>query len=234
MDSQTSSPAVRIGFIGGGKLAGSVIRGLVRAKYCPPGEITVSEPKTLPPSLGGDLGVTGQPTTQKLARRRGILFVKPAWWRRLAISQPDRMQAVHRAGRGTRIASREKFAAPDSCAHDEYDSVIRLPRGHRVPGAPARRQDIFCAKDFGAIGVVVEVEENIPPSPARPQWPGLCYTVSKPGEAWKNGAGVGRSPNFATPRSGRLRFREQTSPEQLPNVGHAGGTTAAYLRRRKN
>ena len=29
----------RLGFIGAGKLAGSVIRGLIRAKLCPPGKI---------------------------------------------------------------------------------------------------------------------------------------------------------------------------------------------------
>src|SRR6266536_6493692 len=34
----------RFGFIGAGKLAGSVIRGLVRAKFCPPQAIIASEP----------------------------------------------------------------------------------------------------------------------------------------------------------------------------------------------
>ena len=34
----------RLGFIGAGKLAGSIIRGLVRAKFCSPAEILASEP----------------------------------------------------------------------------------------------------------------------------------------------------------------------------------------------
>ena len=34
----------KLGFIGAGKLAGSVIRGLIRAKFCAPGEIVASEP----------------------------------------------------------------------------------------------------------------------------------------------------------------------------------------------
>jgi pyrroline-5-carboxylate reductase len=34
----------QLGFIGAGKLAGSVIRGLMRAKFCPPAEIIASEP----------------------------------------------------------------------------------------------------------------------------------------------------------------------------------------------
>ena len=40
MDSQT----YRLGFIGAGKLAGSVIRGLVLAGYCPPSKIIAGEP----------------------------------------------------------------------------------------------------------------------------------------------------------------------------------------------
>ena len=40
----TQQNKYRLGFIGAGKLAGSVIRGLVRAKFCPPGEIIASEP----------------------------------------------------------------------------------------------------------------------------------------------------------------------------------------------
>ena len=42
--SATQTGKYRLGFIGAGKLAGSVIRGLVRAKFCPPDEIIASEP----------------------------------------------------------------------------------------------------------------------------------------------------------------------------------------------
>ena len=42
--SATKTGKYRLGFIGAGKLAGSVIRGLVRAKFCPPVEIIASEP----------------------------------------------------------------------------------------------------------------------------------------------------------------------------------------------
>ena len=44
MSLQSSDRRYRLGFIGGGKLAGSVMRGLVRAKFCAPAEILVSEP----------------------------------------------------------------------------------------------------------------------------------------------------------------------------------------------
>ena len=44
MSTQTNATRYRLGFIGGGKLAGSVMRGLVRAQFCEPAEILVSEP----------------------------------------------------------------------------------------------------------------------------------------------------------------------------------------------
>ena len=43
-DLQTSTGRYRLGFIGAGKLAGSVIRGLLRAKFCTPPEIIAREP----------------------------------------------------------------------------------------------------------------------------------------------------------------------------------------------
>ena len=43
MSTQTNATRYRLGFIGGGKLAGSVMRGLVRAQFCTPAEILVSE-----------------------------------------------------------------------------------------------------------------------------------------------------------------------------------------------
>ncbi len=39
-----ASQIYQLGFIGAGKLAGSVIRGLIRAKFCPPDKIIASEP----------------------------------------------------------------------------------------------------------------------------------------------------------------------------------------------
>ena len=70
MDSQTSAPSYRLGFIGGGKLAGSVIRGLVRAKYCAPGLILVSEPNEATRRiLEHELGVTGTADNAEIAEK---------------------------------------------------------------------------------------------------------------------------------------------------------------------
>src|SRR6476659_4787886 len=76
MDSQTSTAPYRLGFIGGGKLAGSVIRGLVRAKYCAPGLILVSEPNdNTRRILEHELGVSGTAENAEVAEKSEIIFV---------------------------------------------------------------------------------------------------------------------------------------------------------------
>src|ERR1700724_3756363 len=66
----------RSGFIGGGKLAGSVIRGLMRAKFCPPGEIIASEPndqtRTL---LQKETGICLTAENAEVAEKSEVIFV---------------------------------------------------------------------------------------------------------------------------------------------------------------
>ena len=77
MDSQTSPGPIQLGFIGGGKLAGSVIRGLVRARYCPAGAILVSEPNEAARRILAlaemmmRLGVSGVTVKESLAESPG-------------------------------------------------------------------------------------------------------------------------------------------------------------------
>src|SRR6476661_10808932 len=81
MDSQTSAAQYRLGFIGGGKLAGSVIRGLVRAKYCRPSAILVSEPNESGRQiLEHELGIIGTADNVEVAEKAETIFigVKPA------------------------------------------------------------------------------------------------------------------------------------------------------------
>ena len=71
MDSQTAATPYRLGFIGGGKLAGSVIRGLVRARYCAPGLILVSEPnEATRRSLEHEAGISGTAVNAEVAEDR--------------------------------------------------------------------------------------------------------------------------------------------------------------------
>jgi pyrroline-5-carboxylate reductase len=80
MDSQTAATPYRLGFIGGGKLAGSVVRGLVRARYCAPGLILVSEPnETTRRGLEHEVGVSGTAENAEVAEKSAVIFlgVKP-------------------------------------------------------------------------------------------------------------------------------------------------------------
>src|SRR5438067_11148050 len=72
MDSQTH----RLGFVGAGKLAGSVIRRLMRAKFCPPGNIIASEPndqtRTL---LEKETGICLTAENAEVAEKAEVIFV---------------------------------------------------------------------------------------------------------------------------------------------------------------
>src|SRR5205823_12005978 len=71
----------RLGFIGAGKLAGSVIRGLIRAKFCPPGDIIASEPnEQTRAALLKQTGICLSAENAEVAERAEVIFigVKPA------------------------------------------------------------------------------------------------------------------------------------------------------------
>src|ERR1700736_3878853 len=116
MDSQTSPGAIRLGFIGGGKLAGSVIRGLVRARYCPAAAILVSEPNEAARRiLEHEVGVSGTAENVEVAERAGIILigVKPSVVLPALgeiAPQLERKLVISLAA-GVRISSMEKAAA---------------------------------------------------------------------------------------------------------------------------
>src|SRR5438445_11491256 len=71
----------RLGFIGAGKLAGSVIRGLVRAKFCSPKEIVASEPnEQARAALRNEAGISVTTENAEVAEKADTIFlgVKPA------------------------------------------------------------------------------------------------------------------------------------------------------------
>ena len=116
MDSQTSAAAIRLGFIGGGKLAGSVIRGLVRAKYCRPASILVSEPnETTRRILEHELGIRGDAENAEVAEKSEVILigVKPAVVLPVLADLAPSLERklVISLAAGVRIASMEKVAA---------------------------------------------------------------------------------------------------------------------------
>src|SRR4051794_16139485 len=77
MDSQT----YQLGFIGAGKLAGSVIRGLVLSGFCSPSKIIASEPsEPVRDALVNDTAIAVTEENSKAAATAEVLFigVKPA------------------------------------------------------------------------------------------------------------------------------------------------------------
>src|SRR5438067_2518297 len=80
MDSQTTQGRHRLGFIGAGKLAGSVIRGLLRAKFCRPNEIIASEPNEEARAALAKVGIDVTTENTEVAQAAEVIFigVKPA------------------------------------------------------------------------------------------------------------------------------------------------------------
>ncbi len=163
MDSQTH----RLGFIGAGKLTGSVIRGLMRTKFCPPGEIIASEPnEQTRAALQKETGVLVTTENADVAEKSEVIFVgvKPAMMlpvlRELSVHLGNKL-AISLAG-GVRISSMEKTANGRfmRALTNTPSAICRAATGI-ARGSRTTTEDVDLAtKIFGAIGVVVEVEEK--------------------------------------------------------------------------
>jgi pyrroline-5-carboxylate reductase len=244
MDSQTSSPALSLGFIGGGKLAGSVIRGLIRAKYCPPAAIMVSEPnEAARRALEGELGISGTTDNADLARRVKVILigVKPgvvAPILRDIASLIEGKQVISLAA-GIRIDTMEKTAkARFMRAMTNTPAAVCRAATALAKGGRTTNEDIAIANEiFGAIGVAVEVEEEQIDAVTglSGSGPAFVYTViealAKGGEKMGLAADVALSLATQTVLgAAQLAAESKLSPEELREmVVSPGGTTAAGL-----
>jgi pyrroline-5-carboxylate reductase len=244
MDTQTSTRPPRLGFIGGGKLAGSVVRGLVRAKYCPPSEIVVSEPnEAARRALESELGISGTADNAEVAKRADIIFigVKPAVVVPALgdIASLIGGKLVISLAAGTRIASMEKAAkARFMRAMTNTPSAVCRAATALAKSGRSTDEDIARARNvFGAIGVVVEVEEEQidAVTALAGSGPAFVYTViealAQGGE--KMGLGWDVALTLATQTvlgAAQLAIESKLSPEELRKmVVTPGGTTAAGL-----
>ena len=244
MDSQTSTRLPRLGFIGGGKLAGSVIRGLVRAKYCPPAEIRVSEPnEAARRTLEDELGITGTAENAEVAERADIILigVKPAVVVPALgdIASLIEGKLVISLAAGTRIASMEKVAnARFMRAMTNTPSAVCRAATALAKSGRSTDDDMARARNvFGAIGVVVEVEEEQidAVTALAGSGPAFVYTViealAQGGE--KTGLPWDVALTLATQTvlgAAQLATESKLSPEELRKmVVTPGGTTAAGL-----
>jgi pyrroline-5-carboxylate reductase len=240
MDSQTH----RLGFIGAGKLAGSVIRGLMRAKFCPPGEIIASEPnEQTRAALQRDTGVHLTAENAEVAETSEIIFVgvKPAMvlpvLGKLNVHFENKL-VISLAG-GVRISRMEKIAnARFMRALTNTPSAICRAATGIARGSRSTTEDVDLAtRIFGAIGVVVEVEEEQidAVTALSGSGPAFVYTVIEALAA--GGTKMGLSDDVALKLASQtvlgavqLMIESKMSPEELVKmVMTPGGTTAAGL-----
>jgi pyrroline-5-carboxylate reductase len=244
MDTQNSPETMRLGFIGGGKLAGSVIRGLMRAKYCAPSTILVSEPHELTRrTLEEDLGIIGTAENAEVAEKAEIILVgvkpgvllpmlgeiAPALERKLVIS----------LAAGVRLQSMEKVAAAHFMrAMTNTPSAVCRAATALARGGRTTNSELSIARElFSAIGAVVEVtEDQIDAVTALAgSGPAFVYTViealarggEKTGLAWDVALTLATQTALG---AAQLAAESKLSPEELRKmVVTPGGTTAAGL-----
>lgn len=163
----SASQTHRLGFIGAGKLAGSVIRGLLRSKFCSPAAIIASEPnEQTRGALQNETAVLVTTESAEVAENSEVIFVgvKPGMvlgvLRDLG-SRIDNKLVISLAG-GVRIASMEESAkARFMRALTNTPSAICRAATGIARGSRSTNEDVDLAKQiFGAIGVVVEIEES--------------------------------------------------------------------------
>ena len=167
MSLQSNDRRYRLGFIGGGKLAGSVIRGLVRAKFCKPDEILAGEPnESARLGLGKELGISVTAENAEVAEKAELILigVKPG----MVLQVIEQLEAaivrklVISLAAGIRLMSMEERAkarfmrAMTNTPAAVCQAATALARGVRTTD-----QDLARAREiFSAIGFVVEVEEE--------------------------------------------------------------------------
>lgn len=244
MDTQTSPGAIRLGFIGGGKLAGSVIRGLVRAKYCAPSAILVSEPhQATRRMLEEDLGIIGTAENAEVAEKAEIILVavKPAVLLPMLgeiAPQLERKLVISLAA-GVRLQSMEKVAAAHLMrAMTNTPSAVCRAATALARGGRTTNSELSIARElFSVIGAVVEVtEDQIDAVTALSgSGPAFVYTViealarggEKMGLAWDVALTLATQTVLG---AATLATESKLSPEELRKmVVTPGGTTAAGL-----
>ena len=240
MDSQT----YQLGFIGAGKLAGSVIRGLILAGFCSPTKIIASEPNEhVRDALVNDTAVEVTSDNAEAAANAEVLFlgVKPGMVLPVLkeLREAVRNKLVISLAAGIRFENMERAAharlmrALTNTPSAICRAATALARGPRSTAEDAA----FVRKIFEAVGLVVEVDEqHIDAVTALAgSGPAFVYTVI---EALADGGKTCGLPEDVSGRlaaqtvlgAAELALQSGKSPEELRKmVVTPGGTTAAGL-----
>ena len=243
MHSQPSRTRYRLGFLGAGKLAGSVMRGLVRSNFLPAAEMIAGEPNEQARlTLEKEIGIATSANNAEVAERADILFisVKPAIVLpvlRDAAVATDKL--IISLAAGVRLQAMEAVTAGRVMrAMTNTPSAICRAATALARGSRSIEADVAAAKQiFEAIGAVVEIaEDQIDAVTALSgSGPAFVYTVI---EALAEGgvqAGLSREMALilATQTvlgASQLAGETKLPPEELRKmVVTPGGTTAAGL-----
>lgn len=243
MNSQPSE-AYQLGSIGAGKLAGSVIRGLVRTKFCSPGEIVASEPNDqIRETLRDEAGVNVTTENAEVAKHAKVIFIGVKPGSVLPVLRELRFDLVNKVvislAAGVRLNNMEAVSkARFMRALTNTPSAICRAATAIARGTRTTDKDVALAqKIFSAIGIVVEVEEEHIDiiTALTGSGPAFVYTVIEALAAGgvKMGLGSGVALTLATQTvlgAAELARETQLSPDELRNmVVTPGGTTAAGL-----
>jgi pyrroline-5-carboxylate reductase len=162
-----SAAPYRLGFIGAGKLAGSVIRGLLLKKFCAPDAILASEPNVETRGrLENELGISLTRENSEIAAKAEIVFlgVKPQMvlpvLRELGDALANKLVVSFAAG--IRIAQMEEVTpARIVRVLTNTPSAIGRAASAFASGPRATDQDREKIRTmFGTIGLVVEVDDE--------------------------------------------------------------------------
>ncbi|MFN2477303.1 MAG: pyrroline-5-carboxylate reductase [Chthoniobacterales bacterium] len=230
--------------IGAGKLAGSVIRGLLLAKFCRPEEIIASQPDPdLRRELEAETGITVTSGNLEVAEAAELLLVgvKPSVVLPVLreISAAISAKLVISLAAGMRLADMEE-ATPARLMRVMTNIPSAIARGACAiaRGSRTTDEDVRAAEElFGSIGVTVRVEdEQIDAVTALAgSGPAFVYTViealAQGGEREGLSAAVALSLATQTVLGAALLASESdATPDELRKmVITPGGTTAAGL-----
>ena len=234
-----------LGFIGAGKLAGSVIRGLLLKNFCAPGTILASEPNVETRGrLENELGISLTTQNNEIAAKAEIVFlgVKPQMvlpvLRELGDSIANKLVVSFAAG--IRIAQMEGVTrARIMRVLTNTPSAIGRAATAFASGPRATHQDREKIRlMFGTIGLVVEVDDAQIDAVTALAGSGPAFVYAMIEALARGGEKMGLD------REASLQFVAQTalgaaemmitsgkSPDELIKmVVTPGGTTAAGLR----
>jgi pyrroline-5-carboxylate reductase len=233
-----------LGFIGAGKLAGSVIRGLLRMNFCAPTDITAGEPNAeLREALARETGVNVTADNLAVVRASGtiLLGVKPAIVlpviRELGDALRDKL--VISLAAGIRLTSMEALAdARFLRVMTNTPSAIGRGASALAPGSRSTDADVARVTEiFRAIGVVVRLTDHEidAVTALAGSGPAFVYTVIEALAAGgeKTGLPSDIALKLATQTvlgASQLASETNLSPNELrAMVITPGGTTAAGL-----